>query len=149
MKYTLLIILVCMASCKAQKEGQSQGDPDIVLIAQDGFSGIQEYEAAAIKDTKSLNKFYSRINRTRKPGLPVPVVDFSQEMVVVICLGDSKGQPKPSLARVTETDTDMSLALDLGNASKEEIQTTVISNPFYVFKMPLTTKKVDIQKVAR
>ena len=138
-----------MVSCKAQKEGQLQGDPDIVLIAQDGFSGIQEYETSVIKDAKSLNKFYSRINRTRKPGLPVPTMDFSKDMVIAVCLGDRTGQPTPLLYRLSETDSDISLALDLGNISKEEIQLTVISNPFYLFKMPLTTKKVDIQRVKR
>jgi len=148
-KHALWIIIVCMVSCKAQKEGQFQGDPDIVLIAQDGFSGIQEYETSVIKDAKSLNKFYSRINRTRKPGLPVPTMDFSKDMVIAVCLGDRTGQPTPLLYRLSETDSDISLALDLGNISKEEIQLTVISNPFYLFKMPLTTKKVDIQRVKR
>ena len=147
MRYALLIILVCMASCKAQKEGQTQNDPDIVLIAEDGFSGILDYEASVIKDAKSLHKFYSRVNRTRKPGLPVPAVDFTQDMVIVVCLGEQSGQPVPVLTRMSETETDLSLALGLTDpASEGEIRTTVMSNPFYLYKMPLSSKKMEIHK---
>ncbi len=136
-----------MASCKAQKETPSQGDPDIVLVAQDGFSGITEYEAGAIKDVKSLNKFYSRINRTRKPGLPIPVVDFSTEMVIVVCLGAQKQEMAPVLTRLDESDTALSLTLELSSVPAEKNQVAeMISYPFYIYKMPRTSKKLDIHK---
>ncbi|MCL6266253.1 hypothetical protein [Flagellimonas myxillae] len=147
MRYVLVPILVCIMSCKVQKEAQPQGDPDIVLVAQDGFSGILDYEAGVIRDVKSLNKFYSRINRTRKPGLPVPTIDFSKEMVVVLCLGSQKGEKVPVLSRSNESETGVSLALELSNnASDKGLESEVVSYPFYVYKMPLSSKKMDIQK---
>lgn len=146
MKYLLLIAVVCMASCKAQKEGQgSDQDSDIVLIAEDAYSGIATYESAIITDAKALSKFYSRINRTRKPGLPVPQVDFSSEMVVVVCMGEQKGAKTPVLNRYNESENQLSLTLKPSMDSSQD-GLEVISSPFYVYKMPSTPKKVEIQK---
>lgn len=126
---------------------EAQTDADIVLVAEDGYSGIPEYEASTIRDAKSLNKFYSRINRTRKPGLPVPVVDFSKEMVIVVCLGEQKGGQNPVLNKSTETEEGVTLSLQLvPQKTKDSESQQLVSYPFYVYKMPLTTKKVDINK---
>ena len=98
----LFFVIVSLVSCKAQNtipKQSPQQDADIELIDQDGYSGILEYETIVIKDAKSLNKFYSKINRTRKPGLPVPMVDFSKNMIVVVCMGKQKGEKLPVLSK--------------------------------------------------
>nr|WP_299381488.1 hypothetical protein [Allomuricauda sp.] len=147
MKYAFIVLLISIVSCKAQKDAPAQSDPDIVLVAQDAFSGILEYEAAVIKDAKSLNKLYARINRTRKPGLPVPQIDFSQEMVVAVCLGAQNGNPTPIITRAGESGSEGALLVELAKPSKEnDIQTTVVSYPFYIYKMPFSAKKMEVQK---
>ena len=55
---------------------------DLVLIDHDNFSTITDYEVRVIQDQKSLQKFYTKITMTRKPGLPVPMVDFSKDMLI-------------------------------------------------------------------
>lgn len=119
----------------------------MVLIAQDAYSGIEAYEAAVITDAKSLGKFYSRINRTRKPGLPVPEVDFSKEMVVVVCLGEQRGEKAPKLYKTKESENEVSIAIRLNEATnKKEGVTQPISSPFYVYKMLHTIKTVHLEK---
>ena len=61
---------------------------NLVLADFDSFSNVEVYETTVIKDAKSLSKFYAGINKTRKPGLPVPIVDFSKEMAILVCLGE-------------------------------------------------------------
>ena len=148
MKYFLIISLVCLSACKAQKEAKMNSDEtsDFELVASDGYSGIQAYEASIISDTKSLNKFYSRINRTRKPGLPVPTIDFSKDVLVAMCLGEQNGTISPMLKKV-ESEDNVLVTIELQedeNASKTENQLT--SYPFYIYKLPSTSKTVNIQK---
>ncbi|HKL90745.1 MAG TPA: hypothetical protein VJ880_06160, partial [Allomuricauda sp.] len=72
--------MTCLLSCKAQKEdAASVGEEieDLVLVDHDNFINIDSFETRVIRDAKSLRKFYAQINQTRKPGLPVPMVDFS------------------------------------------------------------------------
>ncbi len=140
-----------MLSCKAQKEGQSiSGEEmkDLVLIAQDHYSGILEYDTQVIKDAKSLHKFYAQINKTRKPGLPVPVIDFSKETVIVICMGQQKGEIEPKLSKTEESESNIIIAVELlkNNDFKKDVNASIFHS-FYVYKIPNTSKKIDFQKL--
>ena len=51
----------------------------LVLLDHDNFTTIDTFQIREIRDFKTLNKFYREINKTRKPGLPVPMVDFTAQ----------------------------------------------------------------------
>ncbi|RDY57773.1 hypothetical protein [Flagellimonas nanhaiensis] len=153
MKNVLFIALACLLSCKAQKENLSSSGnemEDLELIAQDGYSGILEYDAQIIRDTKSLNKFYGQINKTRKPGLPVPKIDFSKEMVLVLCLGEQKGDRAPLLSKAEESESSMTILVGLADQKDQKDQKDqnlqVVSYPFYLYKMPLNPKAINFSK---
>ncbi len=115
---------------------------------QDDFINIDSFETRVIRDTKSLNKFYKEINKTRKPGLPTPMVDFSRDMLVLVCLGEQKGKKNPVLSKLKETDEEISVAVEIvGNDENEEIKDSPTYFPFYLYKMPLVDKTVVFQKI--
>ncbi len=144
----LISLALCLFSCKAQKNLVGERMEDLVLVAKDGYSGIKEYEVMEIRDTKSLNKFYSQINKTRKPGLAVPMVDFSKEMVIVLCMGEQRGERMPLLSKTNETQDELTIAIELPDlTSTKNLQATPIVYPFYLYKMPLTVKMLNFQKV--
>ncbi|WP_139063651.1 hypothetical protein [Flagellimonas eckloniae] len=151
MKYLLLILLVCFTSCKAQKETQltsEQKDSGMILIAHDEYSGISEYETMVIRDAKSLNKFYAKINRTRKPGLPVPTLDFSKEIVLVVCLGEQKGKKLLTLSSNEETENEVSVSIEMVDSDEvEKDKVQYVSYPFYIYKIPHTSKTINFEKI--
>ena len=148
MKYFLLISFLCLVSCKAQKDSKMNTieNGDMELVASDAYSGIDAYEASVIQDSKSLHKFYGRINQTRKPGLPVPQVDFSKNVLLVMCLGKQKVETTPLLTK-TEEDNNILITIELSDTiSNSETQKSLTSYPFYIYKLPHTSKEVSIQK---
>ncbi len=121
---------------------------DATLLAQDYHSGFQEYEASVIRDAKSLRSLYTEINKTRKPGLPVPKVDFSKEQVILLCLGKQQGDKTPILSKSEESEENILLAIALTSENEEnQVDSPPVYYPFYVYKMPVTSKKVDFKKV--
>ena len=99
-------MLACLLSCKAQKkENTPIGEPltELSLVDHESFTSIDSFETRVIRDAKSLNKFYREINKTRKPGLPVPMVDFSKDMLVLVCLGEQKGEKELLLSKIKES----------------------------------------------
>ena len=147
----LVLGLICFLSCKAQKEGHKpigEHMDDLALIDQDNFSTIIDYEVGVIQNQKSLQKFYTKINMTRKPGLPVPMVDFSKDMLILVCLGEQHSEMTPLLSKLHETDTRVSIAVQLIEKEQvEQISTQPIYYPFYLFKMPIIDKTFDFQKI--
>ncbi|MFD2098875.1 hypothetical protein [Flagellimonas iocasae] len=121
---------------------------ELVLVTNDGYSGIAQFDVMAIRDTKSLNKFYSQINKTRKPGLPVPMIDFSHEMAIVVCMGEQQGLVEPLLSKINETNEELTVAVELSKVDgQEKNEDAPISYPFYLYKMPASSKTLNFQKV--
>lgn len=150
-KYLYLIAIVCLLSCKAQKEGHTpvgESMEGMVLLDHDDFTSIDSFETRVIRDVKSLNKFYREINKTRKPGLPVPMVDFSKEMLILICLGEQQGEKSPVLSKLKETDQEITIALEvLEKENKEGTKVQSVHFPFYLYKLPLVDKPLTFQRV--
>lgn len=151
MKNFLIGIVFILVACNGQKKasvkdsiGLTASDSPLVLLLQDEYSGFDVEETMLIKDQKRLESFYSKINRTRKPGLPVPTIDFSKEMVIVQCSGEQQYSAMPTLALSKETDFKVVLASKIEKETKNS-SITVRTNPFCVYKMPLTTKKIVVE----
>jgi len=147
----LFLAFVSLISCKAQKEVNKPVGENIqgmVLVDYNNFSGILKDSTMIIRDNKSLRKFYSEINKTRKPGLPVPIIDFSKDMAIVICLGEQQSERSVSLSKVKESETDLTIAFALTDVPpKKETDKTLIYYPFYLYKLPLVDKSIHLQHI--
>lgn len=141
----ILIVLVgsLQSSCTSQKTSvlQETQNDTMELVLQDDYSGMVEEGILVIKDEKSLKRFFSKINRTRKPGLEIPAVDFTREMLVVWCPGETQN-PYQGLQFKNET-TDV-YTLEKINPSTNVKQSAIIS-PFMVYKFPLSNKRVVVE----
>ncbi|MBT2163220.1 hypothetical protein [Zobellia barbeyronii] len=147
MKSILLVLILLFSSCKGQEkavgnDGVAQTPDQLQLIEKDNYSGSDEEEFVVIKDVKTLQEFYSKVNRTRKPGLPVPQIDFTKEMLVIYCAGKRQNSFEPRLFVTKESEKD--LVLGVKNESQKKTSTS-ITTPFSVYKLPLTQKKIILE----
>ena len=98
--FYITIIVLLNTSCKSQSNITNNSNKDLELILQDNYSGFEKEEILLMKDQKSLEKFFGRINRTRKPSLPIPKINFSKEMVLIWCAGETYATiPELSISR--------------------------------------------------
>jgi hypothetical protein len=140
-------------SCAGQK-GVSQGKGDdnqrfpreLQLVLADNYSGVQQPQFQVIRDSKALKNFFLQINKTRKPGFPVPEVDFGRELLLVYCAGTTMGVDKLELVIIEDSlDTFLVGLKEQSTSTKETNQ--VATTPFCIYKMPLTPKKIRFQKL--
>ena len=142
-RLAFLILMLGMLSCKSQKKHNvtDSGNNELTLLVEDGYSGVEEFESMVVRDQKTLNSFFAKINRTRKPGIPVPKVDFAKEMVIVVCAGEQEGIEMPKLLKASENEKEIIFAVENVNPPKKK-DNSLISSPFRVYKMPISNKKV-------
>ncbi|WP_373518979.1 hypothetical protein [Pricia sp.] len=150
MKTTVFFLILIFTTCNAQKNSgdiakkDHQGNDDgLILMVSDPYSGIEVAETLIIKDAKSLQKFYSQINRTRKPGLPVPDIDFSEEIVVIRCSGATDKGAMPHLFIMEETEDELVLGT---KETDNDSRSTAVTTPFSAYRMPLTKKEVIVRE---
>ncbi|MRH99149.1 hypothetical protein GH721_01270 [Kriegella sp. EG-1] len=121
----------------------------IILIDKHNYSGAEETETIIFTEYKSLKLFYAKVNRTRKPGLPLPNVDFNNEIVVVHCSADENYKNTNQLTVLKETDNELFIRIEELPKKKPDnsaLNVDIEVTPFFVYKMPKTNKKVIIAK---
>lgn len=142
-----MIFLSCNGQKKSviKKSASKTQDSNTLLnlIVSDNYSGADSAETLLITDIKGLQKFYSKINRTRKPGLPVPDIDFSKESVIIRCSGKQNDSSPPELyvIEVSEESVVIGIKETIKNA-----KATAVTTPFSVYKIPLNKKEVIFKK---
>ncbi len=146
--FLVSLLLVCL-SCKSQKKGNLNNEEKVqmekpILVMEDSYSNIDSSQISIITDQKALQKFFVQVNKTRKPGLPVPEVDFSKEMLILICAGEQQGTYEPNVT-ILEPD-DENLTINVERKLPSDSLQTAISTPFFLYKMPISEKKVTIRK---
>lgn len=146
-KYSICLLLVAIMqlnSCKstAQSNLQESDDVGMELILNENYSGFEQEEYFLIKNEKELSAFYGKINRTRKPGLTPPIIDFETEMILVWC-GDSSATNYANF-ELNEKDKFIELHKLKSKTFKEESKLVV--SPFSMYKLPLSTKSLKIKK---
>ena len=153
MRLFLIAISLVLLSCNSQKKAtmkddkteQSQSGSGLELIMQEEQGGFDADEMLVFRDAKRLKSFFSKINRTRKPGLPVPDVDFSKEIIIIQCTVKESLTDGASLSVLKETATQ--LILNIQNRSKAKNTLNVKSyGSFSLYKTPITAKDIILEK---
>lgn len=129
-----------------KEEGSQNAMATPTLVLQDNYSGGIAPDTLIIKDRKSLQKFFSKVNRTRKPGLPLPEVDFTKEMILIYCSGEQPLGNAVSLSVVEENDQELILKTTTVETRKEKSASTALVSPFSVYRMPLTNKRISFKE---
>lgn len=148
MRYLSLFIFAIILSCNGQKKAamndkndMNVGNEKLTLLLQDNYSGSDVAETLVIRDVKALKSFYSKINRTRKPGLPIPEVDFTKEVILVHCSGEQTNGKHALLSVTAENEKQVIVRTSVDKSEKSSAFSALIS-PFSVYKMLLTSKEI-------
>lgn len=149
MKLFFVGILFLFFACNGQKKTTMQNSEassnQLQLIVSDDYSGAEVSETLVITNLKELQLFYSKINMTRKPGLPLPDVNFEKEMIVITCSGERNDGSLPILMFKEETVSQMILSAELQLDKKNNSQ--AITSPFSIYRMPLTDKEIIFEEI--
>lgn len=135
----ILLLSACKSSGMADAE--SKNHTEIEKIVTENYSGFEEEQLMLIKDKAALLSFYGHVNRTRKPGLEPPVVDFKKEMLLVWC-GSETDSELPELEISTTTDQVTVRKKRSKKTSKKEGRSV---RPFMIYKMPMSAKTLRIK----
>lgn len=151
MRLILIILSLLGIACVGQKgvfydnvDSSEQDSKKLQLVLEDRYSGVEQPEFQVIRDPKALKNLFLKINRTRKPGLPIPEVDFTEELLLVYCAGTKLDVGKSELVILKESLGNITIGQKERTLSKKE-NINAVTTPFYIYKMPLTQKEISFQ----
>ncbi len=144
---TLILLLSCNGPKKTLGKNLEGTDlkEELTLLLHDDYSGLSTETTLIISTAKELHQFFLKVNRTRKPGLPIPIIDFSKETVLIYCAGEKGRQILPKLSIADVTEEEIVITSNLEEKPKKTASNATIS-PFSIYKIPSTQKKIIFQK---
>lgn len=151
MKY--ICILLFFISCNGQKkigssftkfENKNDKQNELVFLLSDNYSGLVHPEILILKEPKALRDFFSQINRTRKPGLAIPSIDFEKEMVIIYCTGEKLGVHTPRLVQTQENVNEYTVQVIL---SENQDYSEVKTSSFCMYKRKTSNKEFTFEKL--
>ncbi|UWX56060.1 hypothetical protein NYZ99_07060 [Maribacter litopenaei] len=85
------VLVVCLCSCKSQEKVQSgeNGKEQMELVLKGDHSGYEKEQLIKIDSKSDFEAFFGKINRTRKPGIPIPKVDFERKTIIIRLKGET------------------------------------------------------------
>ena len=144
----LVMPMLIMSACKSQKTGgedaNGQQDSGLTMVMSDLYGGADTELIEVIKSQKALDNFFLQVNKTRKPGIRPPAVDFDKDLVIVYCSGQTNQTELPQLhAKESESDK-IYLSKNMPESVENQGQKAVLM-PFGLYIMPLTDKEILLQ----
>lgn len=147
--YGLLILLLIFA-CRGQMveaTSKSESKADSVsmdLIQEDLYGGSQEKTLEVFKDQESLKKFYAQLNKSRKPGLRAPSVDFDEVMLLLYCPGNTTEILDMEAASLLIKEEN--LEFQPPAQANQEFTNSALLQPFYLYKLPLDERQIVLKE---
>ena len=91
----LAMSLLFISSCKSSKTEDVNSKPtakknimkdkkevqNFELLLQESHGGYKEQRLLIVNDQKQLTDVYMKLNQIRKPGIPIPAVDFEKNTI--------------------------------------------------------------------
>lgn len=139
----LFILAVSLGSCKSQEKMKLENTDTVAmdLIMSGDHSGFEQEQLLKIDSRLEFEEFFGKINRTRKPGIPVPEIDFKRKSVIVRLKGTTTNN-EPDITLQKSSKENLLLKKVRTNSRKE---TTALLTPFFIYSVPKTNKDVIIQ----
>ena len=146
-----LTLLLLGLGCKSQEKGKTEDAADrvqsqeLTLLVADNYGGSEVPHFQVIRDMKTLELFFGQVNKTRKPALPVPQVDFSKELVILHCPGKRMNGGTPGLM-IQENTPEKIVFVQEDKELEQKAGIEALTMPFSLYKLPLTGKEISFVK---
>ncbi|RFN58097.1 protease complex subunit PrcB family protein [Marixanthomonas ophiurae] len=138
MKILLMSIVILFSTCKGGQSPQvevSNNIPFQVLVSS-SQSNIEEPQRKIIKSQEELQTLFAEINKTRKPGIPIPEIDFDKEIVAFINFGQtSTGGYTVAVESIKETKDNIMIFVGGTSPNQGDNVTMVLTTPFTMIKL--------------
>ena len=113
------------------------------LLAQDFYGGMTESKFMVIKNEKTLDTIYNLINEGKTPVLKMPVINFEQETVLALFLGEkNSGGYSIDVEQIMNVNDKVNVAYKITSPKAGEMVISVMTQPYCIIKIPKTLKEI-------
>ncbi len=145
----IFLLSSCSSSSTINKQTMiiSQDTITFETLAEDFYGGMTDSKFIVIKEETTLNEIYKLINKSKSPGIKIPIINFEKETVLVLFLGEkSSGGYSISVEQILDENEKVTVKYKVTLPKLGEMVTTVMTQPYCIIKIPITSKEIIFDK---
>ena len=145
----IFLLSSCSSSSTINKQTMiiSQDTITFETLAEDFYGGMTDSKFIVIKEETTLNEIYNLINKSKSPGIKIPIINFEKETVLVLFLGEkSSGGHSISVEQILDENEKVTVKYKVTLPKLGEMVTTVMTQPYCIIKIPITSKEIIFDK---
>lgn len=121
--------------------------PPYELVVKDTSGGPTSPKILVVKEAQTLKEFYREVNKTRRPGLAIPNVDFNNEFIVILCMGTvmTIGH-EVTINDIKKSANGLTVFVEETRPDEKEKLAKVRNEPFSVYRIKGNYKNVRFEK---
>lgn len=150
---SLSILGILLVSCGATKSdaGIPAGTAAVGItwevLLQDNTAGPEAPQIIVAKEPDIVNDFFAKVNSASGSHFAVPKVDYSKEMLMILCMGQkNSGGYQIAIKNIEENTLSWVVTVQEMEPAPGDMALTMITKPFYVAKLKTTHKKIVFKK---
>lgn len=158
---TFILALFIIASCSTTNKGLNssnmndnnenntiaQNTTNYEIISEGPISGVNDAQIRVVKEKEGLKEIYEYLNENRSPSLLMPNIDFDEDIIVALFMGEKNyGGFKISVDHIEENAKEIIIHVK-ETAPSGKFATMVITQPYCIFKIKQTAKEIVFKKV--
>ena len=139
----MLLFSSCSAGHnKASKQLIQETIPFQILV-QDTYGGYTSSKFMVIETEKSLAEVFNLLNKSRSPELEIPVINFENESVIALFLGEkNSGGYAITIEQVLDKSNKVYVVYKVVSPGVGDMVTSAMTQPFSIIKIPKTNKEI-------
>lgn len=140
---SIFLFSSCSSTNNNKSKAKTQDTITFEILAQNSNGGKTDLEFVVINDKKALNEIYQLIGEGRFPKLKTPSINFEQETVIALFLGEkTSGGYSISVKQILSLDDKINVTYKITAPKRGEMVTAVMTQPYCIIKMSKTLKEV-------
>jgi len=139
---SFILISSCGSKSNMKSEESKSNDEIYTIIEQGDMSNHDTKEVMIINTTEQLNEIYSKINSTRRPGLPIPKIDFDNYSVIAAFAGTKSTGGHSVVIEPKVDDGTLHFNCSMNSPDPMQPATMAITTPFMIVKALKSDKKI-------
>lgn len=151
MRNILILFSLILVGCSSNKHSVLEKGSDTMTwetILENSHGGPVKPQIIVAKEASITEEFYAQINKARKPGFAIPEIDYTKEMLIMVCMGEKNtGGYGSSIYSVVDKGSYVEITIKDTTPEKGAMTTMVITQPFYIAKLPTTNKRIVFKKL--
>lgn len=146
MKLLISISLFVFFGCAGSKQNQVLQTISYEELLKGSHGGVSDTKYMVIENANDLKLIYTQINKTRKPGFIIPKINFKEEQVIALFMGEKySGGYSITVDKIMATEKVLSVFVR--ENKPDGMASSVITQPFYFCKISKTEKEIRFENV--